>query len=162
MKMSATLLRINAKMIATGASCSGWSCHCPSPYGFGHGRNSICISYGPSRDAEPREVKKFQKRSSIVFRKMKMANKKLADEPLFKLAKEIARDRFLKALDRKKEDTEWHLDFEDQVRTQCFFEKRERDRAYEADAPARVRRNSWAAYQEAELESSCRSIRNLM
>jgi len=66
-----------------------------------------------------------------------------------------------KIIEKMKEGLEWELDFEDQVRTGVFFDKREQQLAYEADAPARAERESWEQYREAELESSSRSIRTL-
>jgi hypothetical protein len=93
----------------------------------------------------------------VDFRK-KQINNNLWNDTMFHNRVEIRRNKILEKI---REGLEWELDFEDQVRTGVFFDKREQQRAYEADAPERARRQSWESYREAELESSCRSIRSL-
>jgi hypothetical protein len=93
------------------------------------------------------------------YLKMKSLDYTARVDKVNRLRMEIRRSRML---DKMRETLDWHLDFEDQCRTERFFEERERQRAYEADAPERARRQSWESYREAELASSARSIRNLM
>jgi hypothetical protein len=57
-----------------------------------------------------------------------------------------------KSMQKKLETLTWHLDFEDRVKTELFFEMRDRQ-------PDSV---WWQQYQNEELASSARSIRNLM
>ena len=68
--------------------------------------------------------------------------------------KRCANRRIEKTLAKKRETLDWHLDFEDQVRTQNFFELRDREDEETV--------NWWQKYQNEELASSARSIRNLM
>lgn len=150
---------IHINMHTSPRSCTGWHCSCAAPYGFGENGNGICLTYGPGVDAEERDVKKFLERRLRLVVEMK--KRPVVAETVFQQAKNIAHKRFLRTFARKLEDTQWHLDFEDQCRTQGFFEARERQRAYEADAPARERRLSWERYQDAELASSSRSIQSL-
>ena len=56
--MSTSPLRIdlsNTKKMSS--ACTGWSCVCQAPYGFGDDRNKICKAYGPSSEAHPEDVK---------------------------------------------------------------------------------------------------------
>ena len=102
----------------------------------------MCIrdsTYGPGVGAGEKEVKAFFRRFTVAFRKMQMREKKIADESVFKYAKEIARTRFLKTMSRRHEDTEWHIDFEDRCRTENFFELREKKRTCEAELASSVR-----------------------
>jgi hypothetical protein len=89
------------------------------------------------------------------YLKMKSLDYTARVDKVNRLRMEVRRSRMM---DKMRETLDWHLDFEDQVRTQNFFEKRERQLAYEADAPARAEREEWERYREAELKSSCRSL----
>lgn len=155
-----TPLRItrNDNMNYTPRSCTGWSCSCSAPYGFGPDRNKICHAYGPSIEATPEDLAKHRRYQRAVDFRKKQINNNLWNDTMFHNRVEIRRNKILEKI---REGLEWELDFEDQVRTGVFFDKREQQRAYEADAPERARRQSWESYREAELESSCRSIRSL-
>ena len=73
-------------------------------------------------------------------------------------------------LQKMRETLDWHLDFEDQVRTQNFFEMRDRELRWQREDEEtrswwKKRAETaaeWDRYREAELASSARSIRNLM
>lgn len=157
--MTLTPLRnINNNMEIATRSCTGWSCSCSAPYGFGEGRNKICHLYGPSFEASPEDVAKHKRYQRAVSYRMKNIDNNLRLDAMFRRRIEIRRN---KMIEKMKEGLEWELDFEDKVRTGVFTEKREQQRAYEADAPERARRQSWESYREAELDSSCRSIRSL-
>ena len=151
-------LRVTPEMEIAPRSCTGWSCCCPAPYGFGDNRNKICHMYGPSIEASREDVEKHQRYLRAVYFRMKNANPIALIDKANRIRMESRRN---KMMEKKREDLEWHLNFEDQCRTEGFFEARERQRAYEADAPARARRESFERYREAELESSSRSIRTL-
>ena len=151
-------LTITPQMETTPRSCTGWSCSCSAPYGFGENRNKICHVYGPSLDADPKDVEKYHRYQRAKYFRMQSIDPVVRIDRVNRLRMEVRRNRMM---EKMRETLEWHLDFEDQCRTERFFEERERQRAYEADAPERARRQSWESYREAELESSCRSIRTL-
>ena len=155
--MTLTPIRINNVNMESSRSCTGWDCSCAAPYGFGEGRNKICHVYGPSADVTEEDYKKHIRGRRAAFLRMKWNNENIGDN----IGKLKAGIRQIQNMEKKQEWLDWELDFEDQCRTQGFFEARERQRAYEADAPARAERESWERYREAELESSCRSIRTL-
>jgi hypothetical protein len=100
------------------------------------------------------------------YLKMKSLDYTARVDKVNRLRMEIRRSRMM---EKMRETLDWHLDFEDQVRTQNFFEKRERELRWQRmDEEARdwwrKRAESaaeWDRYREAELESSCRSIRTL-
>jgi hypothetical protein len=158
-------ISINEKMETAPRSCTGWSCSCAAPYGFGEGRNKICHVYGPSADVTEDDYKKHTRGLRAAFLRMKWKN----NEYLAPLATHKAEQYREKMMEKLRETLDWHLDFEDQVRTQNFFEKRERELRWqrmdeEAKSWWRKRAESaaeWDRYREAELESSCRSIRTL-
>ena len=151
-------LRINSEMEIPTRSCTGWACSCSAPYGFGDDRNKICHIYGASYEADPKDVEKHRRYMRAQLFKMNNVSYTARIDKVNRLRMEVRRSRMM---EKMRETLEWHLDFEDQCRTEGFFEERERQRAYEADAPARARRQSWESYREAELDSSCRSIRSL-
>ena len=68
-------------------------------------------------------------------------------------------------LEKMRETLDWHLDFEDRVRTQNFFEMRWQLEDEETRSWWKKRAETaaeWDRYRKAELASSARSIRNLM
>ena len=154
--MTSTPLRIKMLMTAP-RSCTGWECSCVAPYGFGEGRNSICHFYGPGADVDPKELAKYHRALRAVWLRKEWKNK----EYVAPLATYKAEQHREKMMEKIRSWLDWELDFEDQVRTQGFFEARERQRAYEADAPARARRESWERWRDSELASSARSIQTL-
>ena len=153
--MPTTPLRI--KMPESTPTCTGWACRCPAPYGFGNDGNKICMSYGPNATSDPVACEKYIRMRRAEAWKMK----KTWLGPLHAVLYFRTVNSIQARLEKKREDLEWALDFEDRCRTQGFFEARERQRAYDADAPARARRDSWERYRDAELKSSCRSIQTL-
>ena len=148
-------LRVNTQMEIPTRSCTGWACGCLAPYGFGENRNKICHIYGPSYDADPKDVAKHNRCQRAKYLKMKNTEYTARIDKVNRLRMEVRRNRMI---EKMREGRDWHLNFEDQCRTEGFFEARERQRAYEADAPARVDREEWERYREAELKSSCRSM----
>ena len=148
-------LRVNTQMEIPTRSCTGWAFGCLAPYGFGENRNKICHIYGPSYDADPKDVAKHNRGQHAKYLKVKNSEYTARIDKANRLRMEVRRNRMI---EKMRETLEWHLNFEDQCRTEGFFEERERRRAYEADAPERARRQSWENYREAELASSCRSL----
>ena len=151
-------IEINKMMDAMPRSCTGWCCSCKAPNGFGEGRNKICLVYGPGIGVTQEEYDKYIRSRRAAVLRLKWKNK---ENLQMNIGNMKAKMRQSENMEKKRGWLDWELDFEDQCRTQGFFEARERQRAYEADAPARAERESWERYREAELESSCRSIRTL-
>jgi hypothetical protein len=144
-------LRLNALMAAAPRSCTGWSCSCAAPYGFGKDRNMICLVYGPSYEADKNAIALYKRRQHAAYLRA-MNTRHTSGTKAASAAKYKAMMRRHESMQKKMETLDWHLDFEDQVRTQNFFELR--DRQTESDW--------WQQYQNEELASSARSIRNLM
>ena len=143
-------LRLDALMNAP-RSCTGWGCSCAAPYGFGDDRNKICLLYGPGRDADEGALALYRRRQHAEYLRAKNVRRSSGTKAS-SAAKYKAMMRREKSMQKKLETLTWHLDFEDRVKTELFFEMRDRQ-------PDSV---WWQQYQNEELASSARSIRNLM
>lgn len=116
-----TPLRIDiVKMITAPHSCTGWSCVCPKPYGFGEGGNRICRAYGPSTDVDPVDldihIKTMAKKAKI---------REATDSSPIGLRTRIRMMRHMTAwMNKKRAELDQELDFEDRCRTQEFFDAR--------------------------------------
>ena len=160
-------ITITPQMESAPRSCTGWSCSCSAPYGFGENRNKICHVYGPSFEADPKDVEKHHRCMRAKYLKMKSLDYTARVDKVNRLRMEIRRSRMLQKM---RETLDWHLDFEDQVRTQNFFEMRDREMRWQREDEEtrswwKKRAETaaeWDRYREAELASSARSIRNLM
>ena len=167
-----TPLRIHKTTMETVAprSCTGWGCSCAAPFGFGENRNSICQVYGPGPGADPVDIASYKRRNRTVAHLRMMKETKVRETALESAVKRCVNRRIEKALAKKRETLDWHLDFEDQVRTQNFFEMRDRELRWEREDEETVNwwkkraesAEEWDRYREAEMASSARSIRNLM
>ena len=160
-------LRVNTQMEIPTRSCTGWACGCLAPYGFGENRNKICHIYGPSYDADPKDVAKHMRCERAKYLKMKNTEYTARIDKVNRLRMEVRRNRMF---EKMREGREWHLNFEDQCRTEGFFEARDRELRWQREDEEtrswwKKRAETaaeWDRYREAELASSARSIRNLM
>jgi len=130
----------------------------------------ICLVYGPSYEADKNAIALYKRRQHAAYLRA-MNTRHTSGTKASSAAKYKAMMRRHESMQKKMETLDWHLDFEDQVRTQNFFELRDRELRWqredeEAESWWRKRAVAseawWQQYQNEELASSARSIRNLM
>jgi hypothetical protein len=115
--------------------------------------------YGPSHDADPADVASYRHRIKVQNHLRMVKEVKMKEIALENAVKRRTMGRREKAMEKKRELLEWHLEFEDFCRTQGFFDARGREKVSPEE---QATREAWAMYQLQELASSARSIRNLM
>lgn len=101
-------------MMMASRSCTGWGCVCVTPYGFGEDGNKICLTYGPSLDAAADVIAMWNRFQNTIFTR---ANKPLdAETKAARAARVRAMKRRNMSMEKKYQERERYLEFEDQCR----------------------------------------------
>lgn len=128
-------------------TCSGWSCICRPPFGFGGSRVNICFDYGPNNTATPSDIKKWQELRNSRFRRA--FQKSLSDNMHIKTKHALA---------KMKRNVDQQLDDEYWATNSVLTDTREREREEESEYNRLRWYNEW---RDESLASSVRSIQFL-